>query len=126
MRYLVICRGPHCRHRGAGTLRARLARVLRGREDLRVAGYACFGLCEHGPNVLLYPEGVWFGGLARPGDAERLVRRADGGRAPELVQLPVFPAEREEHLVNAAEVIRNLDPLTQPSRGRWRWPFSRG
>jgi (2Fe-2S) ferredoxin/SAM-dependent methyltransferase len=31
------------------------------------------GLCEHGPNMVVYPEGVWYGGLT-PGDIPELVR----------------------------------------------------
>jgi (2Fe-2S) ferredoxin/ubiquinone/menaquinone biosynthesis C-methylase UbiE len=31
------------------------------------------GLCEHGPNMVVYPEGVWYSGLT-PGDIPELVR----------------------------------------------------
>lgn len=31
---------------------------------VRVSHSGCFGLCEEGPNVLLYPQGIWFSGVS--------------------------------------------------------------
>ena len=73
---MVVCRGPHCRERGALPLRTRLVQLLRQAPSARLVGYACFGQCELGPNVALYPEGVWYGGLNGDVDAERVVQHA--------------------------------------------------
>ena len=125
-RYLVVCRGPHCRERGSRPLRERLAWLLRGGKGPRLVGYNCFGQCERGPNVAFYPEGTWYGGLARPDDADRLLRHATG--ADELAATPLaLPAdERERHLRNIGDLVQALSPdAARPAarpRRRW-WPF---
>ena len=37
------------------------ARGLKGRVRANKAG--CLDQCEHGPNLVVYPEGVWYGGV---------------------------------------------------------------
>ena len=31
--------------------------------DVKVVASGCLGLCEQGPNCIVYPEGVWYSGL---------------------------------------------------------------
>jgi len=47
-------------------------RGWRGR--VRVSQSGCLGLCEQGPNVLLYPQSVWFRGVTLP-DADNILNR---------------------------------------------------
>src|ERR1700694_3938358 len=77
--YVVVCRGPHAREHGSLPLRKRLAQLLGRAPNARLIGYACFGQCDHGPNVAFYPEGEWYGGLNTPGSAERVARHALDG-----------------------------------------------
>ena len=122
--YVVVCRGPHCRRVGSLRLRARIAALLRGRDDVRMAGYACFGQCEYGPNALIFPEGTWFGGLDKPDDADRLVRHAAGEQRILDEPLRLVPAERDGHLANVAELLRTLEAdRARKARRRWWWPF---
>ncbi len=122
--YVVVCRGPHCRERGSRPLRDRLWALLHGREDVRLVGYNCFGACEHGPNVAFFPEGEWFGGLAGPGDAERVVAHATGDARLESGRLELPAEERGGHLRNIAELIATIerDRARKGRRHRW-WPF---
>ncbi len=39
---------------------------------VRVSQCGCMGLCTDGPNVLLYPQGVWFSGVSEA-DVERIL-----------------------------------------------------
>lgn len=123
--YVVVCRGPHCRERGALPLRQRLVRLLRGSSEVRLLGYACFGCCELGPNVAFYPEGVWYGGLDQPADAERVVQHALGTQP--LGGTPLTVPDRASHLANIAELVTTLERDRQ--RGPW-WrrllPATRG
>lgn len=48
------------------------ARGWKGR--VRVSHSGCMGLCARGPNVMLYPQAVWFGAVA-PGDVGRILDR---------------------------------------------------
>ena len=56
MVYVVVCRGPNCRARGALPLRKRLVELLRHDADVRLLGYSCFGQCDDGPNVASTPR----------------------------------------------------------------------
>jgi (2Fe-2S) ferredoxin len=33
------------------------------RGHVRVSQSGCLGLCANGPNVILYPQGIWFSGV---------------------------------------------------------------
>jgi (2Fe-2S) ferredoxin len=39
---------------------------------VRVSHSGCMGLCAKGPNVMLYPQGVWFGAVTLA-DADRIL-----------------------------------------------------
>lgn len=48
------------------------ARGWKGR--VRVSHSGCMGLCQQGPNVMLYPQGIWFS-AATLADADRILAR---------------------------------------------------
>ena len=120
--YVVVCRGPHCRERGALPLRRRLVELLKHQPDARLLGYSCFGQCDFGPNVAFYPEGVWYGGLVGRDDAERVVHHAVTGAPLERPPLNLPGADRTEHLRNIAELVTTLERDRARPRRRW-WPF---
>ena len=120
--YVVVCRGPHCREKGGRPLRQRLARLLAPERSTRLVGYACFGQCDFGPNVVFYPEGVFYGGLTAPEAAEQVVQHALGAEPLERPPLAVPDGDREEHLRNIGELIALLERDRATPR-RWWWPF---
>ena len=120
--YIVVCRGPNCRARGAMPLRRRLVKLLAHDPDVQLIGYSCFGQCDYGPNVAFCPPGEWFGGLSQPNDAERVVCHARGTQALEQEPLSLPEEERAEHLRNIAELVRTRERDRAQTR-RWWWPF---
>jgi (2Fe-2S) ferredoxin len=120
--YVVVCRGPNCRARGALPLRKRLAHLLRAHPTVSLVGYACFGQCDYGPNVAFYPEATWFGGLSAPEDAERVLAHATAGDPMRAARLELPDDERADHLRNIAELVRTLERDRGRPR-RWWWPF---
>jgi (2Fe-2S) ferredoxin len=120
--YVVVCRGPNCRERGALPLRKRLVELLRGESSARLVGYQCFGQCESGPNVAFFPEGEWYGGLAGAQDAQRVADYAILGRPLDSGPLTLPEPERSEHLRNIAELVSTLERDRHRPR-RWWWPF---
>jgi (2Fe-2S) ferredoxin/predicted O-methyltransferase YrrM len=57
---------PCCAARGSGQVLEALRREVaaRGLEDeVQVTACGSLGLCEHGPNLVVYPEGVWYSGV---------------------------------------------------------------
>ncbi len=61
--HVLICSGSMCISRGAKSLRdefeEHLAR-LGIREEIKLVNTGCVGLCEQGPFVIVYPEGVFY------------------------------------------------------------------
>jgi (2Fe-2S) ferredoxin len=75
--HVLICTGPRCggeRHsrRVGQEFRREFVRqsLLTGIKETECI---CFGLCTHGPNVIIYPEGVVYSGV-RPQDVAEIVR----------------------------------------------------
>ena len=86
--HILVCTGPRCAFRGAGTLQARLKILLAeaGLSDrCLTTTTGCLYPCNQGPLIALYPGGDWF----RIPDEAALTRIvteviAAGGDAPDL------------------------------------------
>lgn len=52
--------------------------VARGLGDLEVKSYLCFGGCAHGPNLVVYPQKVWYAGV-KPEDTNEILDAAASG-----------------------------------------------
>jgi (2Fe-2S) ferredoxin len=85
-RHLFVCtnaRGggkPACGPRGGDALVVAVQRelVVRGATDAQVTPCGCLGPCFDGPNAVVYPDGVWYGGLD-VADAPALADHLVGG-----------------------------------------------
>ena len=74
-KYVLVCMNVDCRVRGGGKIKERLESRLKedgGCPNVEVRDYMCFGACHDGPNVVIYPDKVWYGGV-KPEDAESIV-----------------------------------------------------
>ncbi len=121
--YVVVCRGPNCRERGALPLRKRLAELLRGDASTALLGYSCFGQCDYGPNVAFFPEAEWYGALTAADAADQVLRHARENAALGH-PLQLTAAERNEHLANILELVTTIERDRARRRGRpWWWPF---
>jgi (2Fe-2S) ferredoxin len=69
------------------------ARRLKGRVRANKAG--CLDQCEHGPNVVIYPEGVWYGGVRLEDVAEIIESHIVNG-------LPVERLRMRDECINTA------------------------
>ena len=78
MRHLFVCTNvtssgkPACGRRGGQDVLAAVQQKLLARRATGVLATACgcLGPCFDGPNAVIYPDGVWYGGLdARDADA---------------------------------------------------------
>lgn len=59
-----------------GAFKKALKRAGLGRST-RTQQTGCLDQCEHGPVVVIYPQGIWYGGVT-VGDVSRIVERTIG------------------------------------------------
>jgi (2Fe-2S) ferredoxin len=78
---VFVCVNVDCRVRGASEVMERLdagvKQACTGGEssacgNAEVRPYMCFGGCHDGPNVIVYPDRVWYAGV-KPEDADTIV-----------------------------------------------------
>lgn len=80
MRHLFVCTNtlasgkPACGKRGNVELLALVQQklVARGATGVLATACACLGPCFDGPNAVVYPDAVWYGGLDES-DADAIV-----------------------------------------------------
>lgn len=61
-KHVLICGGPGCHSSGADELKKRFEQKIDKEEltDVNVSIAGCFGLCESGPNIEIYPGGTFY------------------------------------------------------------------
>lgn len=56
--------------------------------ETRAQRAGCLDTCEFGPSVVVYPEGVWYGGV-KPGDVREIVQsHIAGGKPVDRLRIP--------------------------------------
>ena len=86
--HVLVCKGGDCKKRGSKDFQKALKGELRQAGmggDVRVDSVGCLGLCKHGPNAVVYPDGTWYLGLIE-------------SDAPEIVEGHLKNGDKVEHL----------------------------
>ncbi len=87
---------PSCAPRGGKAVFAAFTQELARRgypQGVKVTASSCLTPCNHGPNVVVYPEGVWYAGLTAADVPALIALHLDGVgtanhlRMPDMVQL---------------------------------------
>ncbi|MFQ5589485.1 MAG: ferredoxin [Nitrospiria bacterium] len=91
--HLFMCTGTHCEHQGAEeslqTLQTQLNQSGLSRKT-RITLCRCLGQCGNGPNMVIYPEGIWYGSLGDDEIKQIVVEHLVKGKAVQkLIQIPV-------------------------------------
>jgi (2Fe-2S) ferredoxin len=55
--------------------------------EVAVTNTGCFGICEKGPVVVVYPDNVWYGSVTPDDVDEILDQHIEGGKAVERLML---------------------------------------
>lgn len=85
--HVLICGGTGCTSSGSTEIRERLETELKAKgleDEIKIVHTGCFGLCAHGPVMIVYPEGTFYS-------------RVKAEDVPEIV---------EEHLLKGRVVTR--------------------
>ncbi|MBI3057940.1 MAG: (2Fe-2S) ferredoxin domain-containing protein [Deltaproteobacteria bacterium] len=91
----LVCQNVDCKSRGSEQLMKELERQVaeRGLSDVEVRSYICFGACQDGPNIVLYPEKSWYAGV-KIEDLMDIMNHLAGG--PDVKRLDKIDASLKE------------------------------
>lgn len=91
----LVCLNIDCKSRGAENLLAELQKRIaaKGLKDVDVKPYMCFGACQEGPNIVLYPEKNWYAHV-KPEDLDEIVEHLSGG--PHVQRLDTIDSSLKE------------------------------
>src|SRR5512140_258396 len=121
---------PGCNARGSAeviaALRAQVAAAGLN-NDVQITTCGSLGLCEWGPNIVVYPEGVWYSGVT-PADVQEIIRsHFQNGHIVERLAKRDASAVKSEICSNRDKFYASLkardsagalpDPLPQTLRG---------
>ena len=75
----LVCTNVDCAVRGSPDMLEQLkAHLATAGSPVEVKSYLCFGACQDGPNIVLYPEGTWYMGV-KPDDIPEIEQHILGG-----------------------------------------------
>ena len=76
-----VCQNLDCKLRGAEQVMNEITSQLAARSiDAEVKSYLCFGACDRGPNVVVYPQKCWYTRVQLT-DIPEIVNSVAGGPA---------------------------------------------
>ncbi len=78
--HVLVCTNLDCQARGSEQILAALQQRVaeEGLADVTVKSYLCFGGCQQGPNIVLYPQRTWYAGVHKD-DVEEIIKHLKGG-----------------------------------------------
>jgi (2Fe-2S) ferredoxin/2-polyprenyl-3-methyl-5-hydroxy-6-metoxy-1,4-benzoquinol methylase len=99
---------PCCAARGSAKVIEALRKEVAQRElsnDVQITACGSFGLCYRGPNVIVYPEGVWYSSVTPQDVAEIVETHFQAGRVVERLANRDVAALKQEICSNRAKML---------------------
>ncbi len=98
IRHIFICTNRRkdddpkgsCAQKGSEEIRDLFKKELHARglkTKVRANKSGCLDVCEHGPNVVIYPEGVWYSHVSKDDVVEIIEKHIIGGQVIERLLL---------------------------------------
>jgi (2Fe-2S) ferredoxin len=111
--HILVCAGTNCVLNGSQAVQRAFIRELEKRgldKEVKIVETGCFGICDHGPTVVIYPEGV-------------LYCRVKEGDVPEIVEEHIMKGRiverllyKEETVPKAVQTVREVDYFKKQER----------
>jgi (2Fe-2S) ferredoxin len=82
-----------CARKGSAEIRTAMKEEIKRlglREVARANQSGCLDACEFGPSIVVYPEGIWYGGVKVEDVQEIIEEHIIGGRPVERLMIPKF------------------------------------
>ena len=78
-----------CHKKGSGDLLGYLESQLteHGLDDVQVSSTGCLKVCDRGPAMIVYPAGVWYGGVATEEDVDAILESMGRGEIAESYRI---------------------------------------
>ena len=93
--YCLVCTNVDCASRGSKDMLEQFKEKLAAAgSPIDVKSYLCFGACQDGPNIVLYPEGTWYMGVQHS-DVDEIVGHMLGGEPVTRLTERVDPGLRD-------------------------------
>ena len=91
----LVCQNIDCKSRGSEQIAAELQEKIaaKGLTDIDVKPYMCFGACQEGPNVVIYPGKNWYAHV-KSTDLDDIVAHLAGG--PHVQRLDTIDSSLKE------------------------------
>lgn len=105
---------PCCSARGSARTIEALRREIGARgleDDVQITVCGSLGLCEHGPSLIVYPEGVWYSGVT-PEDVPEIVTSHFEN------DTPVVRLQRVDGASLRAEIVGNREKMFAARRAQ--------
>lgn len=105
---------PSCAARGSAATIEALRREIAARglqDDVQITACGSLGMCEHGPNLVVYPEGTWYSGVSAADVAEIVQSHIENATPVERL-LRSNPAEVR------AEIVANREKFLAARRAQ--------
>jgi NADH:ubiquinone oxidoreductase subunit E len=95
-RHILVCINVDCKGRGSEAVLAEVRKQVEanGGEQVEVTAYPCFGGCDFGPNVVLYPNKIFCSGV-KPDDVAAIMAASAGEGSVEHLTGKVDPMTEE-------------------------------
>jgi (2Fe-2S) ferredoxin len=93
-RMCLVCQNIDCKSRGSEQLMSELEKRIGAKAlDVEVKPYMCFGACQEGPNIVLYPEKSWYANV-KVEDLDEIAEHIAGG--PDVKRLDTIDPSLKE------------------------------
>lgn len=94
-RICLVCQNVDCKSRGSEQIMKELEKRVteEGVDDLEVRPYMCFGACQEGPNIVIYPQKSWYAGVKKD-DLDDIMKHLTGG--PDVKRLDTIDSSLKD------------------------------